>query len=130
MKNRDIYISALHLLGENADADENCDYEERAPYLIAAFCSEAATTDAAYREYKNLGEAPSVDIVSIPLDTDFPFTDRFVHAATLYLAAMLIIDENAELSDKLFDKYCDIMATIQSEIPAKIEKIAQKYGAI
>ena len=37
--------------------------------------------------------------------------------------------ENIELSDKLFDRYCDIMATIHSEIPAKIEKIAQKYGA-
>ena len=130
MKNRDIYVSALHLIGENAYAEENSDYEERAPYLLAAFCSEAAATEAAYREYKNLGEAPTVDAVSIPLEIDFPFAERFVHAAVQYLAAMLIIDENAELSDKLFDKYCVIMATIQSEIPAKIEKIAEKYGAI
>ena len=130
MKNRDIYISALHLIGENADADENCDYEERAPYLLAAFCSEAQATETDYREYKSLGESPSVDMVSVPLDVDFPFVERFVHAAIQYLAAMLIIDENAEFSDKLFDKYCDTMATIQSEIPAQIEKIAQKYGAI
>ena len=128
MKNRDIYISALHLIGENAYAEENLDYEERTPYLLAAFCSEGATTDAAYREYKNLGTTPPVDSVSIPLDVDFPFAERFVHAASLYVAAMLIIDENTELSDKLFDKYCDAMTTIESEIPLKIEKIADRYG--
>ena len=52
MKNRDIYISALSLIGESVDIEENNDYEERAPYLLAAFCSEAASTDAAYREMK------------------------------------------------------------------------------
>ncbi len=130
MKNRDIYISALHLIGENADAEENFDYEERTPYLLAAFGSEVASTDSAYREYKKLGKTPSVDSVSISLDADFPFAERFVHAASLYVAAMLIIDENAELSDKLFDKYCDTMATIESEIPLKIEKITDIYGAI
>ena len=129
MNNRDIYISALHLIGEKANSEENYDYEERAPYLLAAFCSDAGETDAAYRSYKKLGNTPSVDSVCIPLDEDFPFADRFVHAASLYLAAMLIIDENAELSDKLFDKYCDTMATIESEIPMKIEKITDKYGA-
>ena len=129
MKNRDIFISALHLIGENADAEENLDYKERTPYLLAAFCSEAATTDAAYREYKKLDKTSSFDSVSIPLDADFPFAERFVHTASLYVAAMLIIDENAELSDKLFDKYCDAMATIEAEIPLKIEKIADRYGA-
>ena len=128
MKNRDVYISALHLIGENADAEENFDYEERTPYLLAAFCSEAASTDAAYRAYKKLGSTPTTDSVSIPLDAEFPFAERFVHAASLYVAAMLIIDENSELSDKLFDKYCDAMATIESEIPLRIEKIVNAYG--
>ena len=129
MTNRDIYFSALHLIGESANTEENVDYEEKAPYLIAAFCSESAETDAAYREYKNLSSAPSADQVSIPLESNFPRADRFANAASLYLAAMLIIDENMELSDKLFDRYCDSMATIQSEIPSKIEKIADRYGA-
>ena len=129
MKNRDIYISALHLIGEKADSEENCDYEERAPYLLSAFCTEAEATEKAYREYKTLGDPPEIDNVCIPLDLDFPRVDRFCRAATLYLAAMLIIDENPELSDKLFDKYCCAMATIQSEIPARIERIAEKYGA-
>ena len=126
MKNRDLYISALHLIGEKADSEGNDDYEERAPYLIAAFCTEAEMTEKAYREYKSLGDAPEIDNVSIPLDIDFPMADRFCRAAILYLAAMLIIDENPDLSDK----YCCARATIQSEIPARIEKIAEKYGAI
>ena len=108
----------------------NNDYEERAPYLLAAFCSEAASTDAAYREMKKLEAATSVDNVCLPLECDFPYADRFASAAVMYLAAMLVIDENIELSDKLFDRYCDTMATIQSEIPSRIEKIVQKYSAI
>ena len=128
MKNKEIYLSALHLIGERADAEENDDYEERAPYLLAAFCSETSMTDTAYREFKNLGETPKTDSVRLPLDSEFPFAERFVHPASLYLAAMLIIDENTELSDKLFDKYCVAMATIESEIPLKIEKITDIYG--
>ena len=130
MKNRDIYISALKLIGEDVDAEVNSDYEERAPYLLAAFCSEAASTDAAYREMKKLEPSTSADNVCLPLECDFPYADRFVSAAVMYLAAMLVIDENLELSDKLFDRYCDAMATIQSEIPSKIEKIVQKYSAL
>ena len=130
MKNRDIYSSALRHLGEDPDAVQNEDYEERAPYLIAAFCLECAETDIAYREANGLAKRTEVNSVCLPLDNSFPCADRFASAAALYLAAMLIIDENMQLSDKLFDRYCDIMATVQSEIPAKIEKIAQRYGAI
>jgi len=128
MTNRDIYISALRLIGENGDLEGNEDYEERAPYLIAAFCTDAKETDAALRESLRLYPAEDIDCVRIPLETDFPLHERFVTAAVNYLAAMLIIDENMELSDKIYDKYCDIMATIQSGIPAKIEKIIDKYG--
>ena len=128
MTNRDIYISALRLIGEDPYTDTNPDYEERAPYLLAAFCSEAASVDAAYREMKGLENAESFDTTYLSLDGDFPFADRLTSTASMYLAAMLVIDENLELSDKLFDKYCDSMATIQSEIPSKIEKIVQKYS--
>jgi hypothetical protein len=38
-----------------------------------------------------------------------------------------MIDEDMELSDKLFDNYCDSMARIETEIPSKLEKIAEKY---
>ena len=127
MQNRDIYISALRLIGEVAE--NNDDYMERAPYLLAAFCTESAETDIAYRREHSLDPRPRVSSVCIPLDTDFPCADRFATAAASYIAAMLVIDENAELSDRLFDRYCDIMATIQSEIPSRIEKIVDRYGA-
>lgn len=129
MKNRDIYLSALCHIGETDSTETNEDYEERAPYLIAAFCTESAETDTAYRIENCLEPRGEMNCVCIPLEADFPCADRFISAAISYLAAMLIIDENPELSDKFFDRYCDIMATIQSEIPARIEKIAQKYGA-
>ncbi len=127
MKNRDIYISALHLIGEDIYHELNEDYEERATFLLAAFASETEPTDAAYREYKKLAPAEKFNCVYLSLDGEFPCADRFANPAAFYLAAMLIIDDNSELSDKLFDKYCDSMARIQSSIPSKIEKIAQKY---
>lgn len=127
MKNRDIYISALHLIGEDVYEEQNDDYEERASFLLAAFCSETEATDAAYREYKKLGAAEKFSCVFLSLDADFPCCDRFANSAAFYLAAMLTIDNDTELSDKLFDRYCDSMAKIQSSIPSKIEKIAQKY---
>ena len=130
MINREIYLRALSLLGERCDFEGNEDYEERAPYLIAAFCTEAKEIDASYRESMKMSPAKEIDCVHIPLEATFPLADRFVNAATNYLAAMLIIDENTELSDKIYDIYCDLMASIQSEIPAKIEKIAQKYSAL
>ena len=130
MTNRDIYLRALCLIGESGDVEDNEDYEERAPYLIAAFCTEAKDIDASYRESMKMSPAKEIDCVHIPLESAFPLADRFVNAAANYLAAMLIIDENTDLSDKIYDKYCDLMATIQSEIPASIEKIAQKYSAL
>ena len=128
MQNRDIYISALSHIGELHD-EENADYMERAPYLLAAFCTECADTDAEYRKLHSLPSRTKTDAVYIPLDTDFPCADRFAIAAAVYIAAMLVIDENMELSDKLFDRYCDIMSTIQSELPSTVEKIVNRYGA-
>ena len=118
----------MRLIGEDPSVKENEDYEDRAPYLLAAFCSESAQTAAAYCEANGITVDPKVDHVFLDLDSTFPYADRFTTAAALYLAAMLVIDENMELSDKLFDRFCNTMATIQSEIPTRIEKIAQKYG--
>ena len=129
MTNKDIYVSAMKHIGESCDVEGNEDYEERAPYLIATFCSEASELEAAYREAHSLPTPTKRDAIRQMLECEFPMCDEFASAATLYLAAMLIVDENPELSDKLFDRYCCRMATIQSSIPSRIEKIAQKYGA-
>ena len=128
MNNKDIYESALRILAESAAPEDNEDYEERAPYLLAAFCTEAEDTDKALRA--SLGEkkeAEAFNAVFLPLEARFPLLPRFSAAASFYLAAMLIIDDNAELSDRLYDKYCDAISRIQSTVPALTETVTDRY---
>lgn len=124
---RDIYDSALRLLGESVNDGENDDYEERAPYLIASFCNEAANTDRAWRISREFDVQGEWNSICIPLTNDFPLSERFVSAAAFYVAAMLVIDYNESLSDKLYERFCDAMSTISEEIPAIIEAIANRY---
>ena len=127
MKNREIYKGALRILAETSVQGSNEDYEERAPYIIAAFYSECADIDKSYRRANDLPDAVPVNEVFVSLDDNFPCAARFASAACVYVAAMLIIDENTELSDKLYDKYSDMMSTICSGIPSYVEKISNRY---
>ena len=56
MKCKDIFKSALRMLNEKGAEDEQGDYAERAPYILAAMFSEAARTDKLYRAAHGLGE--------------------------------------------------------------------------
>lgn len=123
----EIYDSALRLIGESVNHGENDDYEERAPYLIASFCNEAANTDKAWRLSHEFGVQGEWNCVFVPLTSEFPLSDRFVSPAAFYVAAMLVIDYNESLSDKLYERFCDAMSTISEEIPAIIEAIANRY---
>ena len=127
LKNRDIYTGALKILSERVEIGTSEDYEERAPYLIAAFCCECAEADRVYRRARSLPAAKAVNDVYVDLSADFACSSRFSTAACMYLASMLVIDEDPELSDKLFDKYSDIMSAICAELPAQIEAISNKY---
>lgn len=126
MKNRDLYTSALCLLAESLEDGENEDYEERAPYLLAAFCTEIAEVDKKLRLSQGT-QAKAHDPVYLDLDTDFPLSDRFSNAASLYLAAMLILDSDEERSDSLYEKYCDSISSIADSIPASTESIVNRY---
>ena len=123
----EIYASALRLLGESVTEGENEDYKERAPYLIASFCGAAKSTDKAWRLSMALEPQQSWNCVCIPLENDFPLSDRFVSAASFYLAAMLVIDSDEALSDKLYALFCSEMSEINGEIPAIIEAISNRY---
>ena len=125
----DIFKCALRLLNEKGAEDENGDYAERAPYILSAMFSEAAKTDKSYRGALGLDEQPSFSPTHTELSAGFPLCDRFVSAATFYLASLLIIDENEELSDFFYEKYCDSMASIASETPktATLTKIKNVY---
>lgn len=127
MKNQDIYSNALSLLAQSIDGVENADFEERAPYILANFCREAFELDKIVRGVLGLAIQNEFSNIQLPLDSDFPLLDRFAVVGAIYLAAMLIIDEDGDLSDKLYGMYCDSMAKLQSQIPAVIEKITDKY---
>ncbi|MBE6667310.1 MAG: hypothetical protein E7607_03255 [Ruminococcaceae bacterium] len=127
MKNRDIYKAALHLLSQSADEGENPDFEERAPYLLASFCSEVFEIDRIYRSILNLPPIDKFDRVWLPLDEDFPLVERLASVASKYLAAMLVIDEDSELSDKLYEHYCDGISRLRAELPCVLESIKNKY---
>ena len=127
MKNKDIYNGALRILAESGDECANEDYEERAPYIIAAFCCEASDFDARYRYANSLPAPDKVNEVYVELSSDFTCAPRFSTAACMYLASMLVMDSDPELSDKLFDRYSDIMSAICSEIPAVTESFADRY---
>ncbi len=122
MKNREIYEFALHLLAYHQVSDESSDFEERAPYLLAACCTESKEMDRALR--KSLGQITSSSIVGVYMDLEdtFPLLQSFAVLSGFYLAAMLIVDENSELSDKLYAHYCDGMASIQAQIDRWLEE--------
>ena len=133
LTNRDIYKNALSLIGEQVSGSVNDDYEERAEYILPAFFCVAKSTDKKLRKAEGKEDQPSFSPVYTPLDNEFPLSDSFVSTAALYLAAMLVIDENSELSDTLYDKYCDNIASIaaslnaNAESTATCEPIVQKY---
>ncbi len=127
MKNKEIYESALNLLAQSSGSGDNADYEERAPYLIANFCNDVLELDAAARKLLGLPASTLSSFIVQELEDDFPLLDRFVSAAVRYLAAMLVIDEDGELSDRLFDMYCEGISRIREELPAVLENIVDKY---
>ena len=113
--NQSIYQSSLRHIGIVSDSTQYADYEERAPYLLANFCSAAKSVDKRIRKLEGLSPAPSFSPVFISLDKDFPLCDALIPSAVLYLAAMLSVEEDSELSDSLYDKYCDSIASLSAE---------------
>lgn len=130
MTNREIYRLALHLLAQQADSEENEDLEERAPYLLASFCSEASEVDRYLRQSEGLGGAVHFTRVCIGLDEPFPLLERLAPLGGLYLAAMLALDEDNDLSDRLYERYCDGMTALQCGIPAAVESITNLYDSV
>ena len=127
LKNREIYENALRILAQSTVVGENEDYAERAPYLIASFCTEALEINRHLCEA--LGKTPIEDFerVWLPLEENFPLLDRLAPIACLYVAAMLILDEDSETSDKLYARCCEKLAALWHEIPAILQKIKDKY---
>ena len=117
MKLRSVYLTALKLIGEADCSLSESELEERAPYIGAALCREAASLDRAYRKAFSIGEGEEFEGLYLDLNAEFPLADHFAPAAAYYMAAMLILDEDTELYEKLFERWCDALAAISAEIP-------------
>lgn len=124
---RNVYETALKILGESHCSTCDGELSERAPYIGAALCTEASALDRAYRAAFGMEEAESFPGLYIDLNSPFPLADRFAPAAAYYMAAMLILDEDTELYEKLFDRWCDALAAISAEIPFVKGSTAEVY---
>ena len=127
MKAEIIYDGALRFLAENIDAEDNQDYRDRAPYILGTFCSQVRGIDSAARQIKGLNNSKINDIVYLDLDSNFPMLDELAPAAELYLAAMLVIDYDAPLYERLFERYCDLISTVCSSFAPISETTINKY---
>ena len=112
-----VYDTAIRLIGEVSGSISESELAERAPYIGAALSTEASSLDRAYRKAFGLKDAEPFPTLFMSRDSDFPLSDRFAPAAAYYMAAMLILDEDTELYEKLFDRWCQDLAVISAEIP-------------
>ena len=124
---KDIYRNALAILAESMSEGDNGDFEERAPYLLANFCTELFDRDYAIRQFLGEEAGAELDSAHLPLDSEFPLLSRFAPAAAIYLAAMLIADDDWELYEKLYERYCDAVSTVSENISSVSEKILNRY---
>lgn len=113
--NNDIYLASLALIDESAEKGDTADLAERAPYLIASFCSLCKSLDKKLRERDSLEAQAKFSSVRLPLEDSFPLCDTLSAPAASYLASMLVIDENPKLSEVLYDKYCAEIAMLGAE---------------
>ena len=125
MTYREIYKAALRLLCENDSG--NSDYEERAEYLLATLCTELSSADNRYRALCGEGPQPPFAKVCVDADDTFPLSDVFLPIAEYYLAAMLVIDENEELSERYFALYTDRLGELFATPRAQAKPIRDRY---
>ena len=109
---------------------DTADYETRSCYLLALFTNQQLPLDAAYRAANNLEAITQRSYSMVELDRFFPLVLNFAPAAVYYLAAMLVIDENAELSNRFFAQYLSEIELIRRSFPSRIEITKDQYGLL
>ena len=127
--NSDIYRNALIHIGASPNSNAYGDYIERAPYIIANFCSAHKALDERIRKAEGLEPTSYFSPVFVFIEAEFPLCEKLVAPAVFYLAAMLVIDDDPELSDKLYERYCDTITEATMNYPCQNEKIGNKYFA-
>lgn len=113
--NNEIYLLSLALIDESQSKGDTSDFEERAPYLLASFCSLCKRLDKSLRARDGLAEQAAFSSVMLPLENEFPLCDLLCAPAAAYLASALVLDENPALSESLYERYCDSIALLGAE---------------
>lgn len=129
MQYREILTAAAALVCETVSETQSEDYVERAPYILATCVRQCASLDAKYRRVGGSDPIEYPKSATVSLDSECPLLPELTPAVTFYLAAMLVVDENEVLSDKLYDLFTDQLATLHASLPMLREKITNKYGA-
>lgn len=124
---KEIYKNALALLAESLDVSDNEDYEERAPYILATLCSQLSGLDAVARRILGESAATTFNEIYLPLTSSFPLLSRFAAPAAIYLAAMLVLDDNSEFADKLYAMYSDSISSIHDSICGASAQTVNRY---
>ena len=122
---REICEAAIRLVCETPDGSE--DYEERACYLLPTFCAQCHESDSKYRKAHGTSAANLPSSLYWELEGSFPLSDIFIAPATYYLAAMLTLDENDALSEKLFELYTDALVSVEAALPMQSAPITDRY---
>ncbi len=130
MTYRQVYENALRLISETGDSVDVSDYEERSNYILATFLGQCAPADRQYRAAHQMSASVTSPVAYVEPDQSFGLSDVFVTPAEYYLAAMLVMDENEELSDRFFALYTDAISALLSSLPCSTESISDRYQAL
>lgn len=103
------------------------DLDEKLPYVIASFCSNAAELDKVYRKWKNYDEQGEFSSYMLEQDDDFPLSERFVYPCIMYGSSMALIDIDEKMSDAFYEKYAALISSITREIPFECIETVEKY---
>lgn len=118
----DVYILAAYMIGEDPTAADTQDLRVRSAALLSAICLDMKNDDRLYCGGYGRETAPW-DGEMLELESEFPLSVRFAPAAAKALAALLVAEENASLSEYFDGCSKHDVEIIKSEIPAKVEKI-------
>ena len=124
---KDIYTSALALLGEDPTGVYCDDYAARVPDLLPILCYNLSHLDRKCRGSESDNGINYMPPAPADMNGVFPLSDVLAAPASYYLASMLIFDSDETRSDTLYEKFCEMCDGIESSLPCKLEKTVDKY---